>query len=92
MQGLVAVVVALLAWDGDHGNDGDDECTFPVGLFPWGSHVNSLSTLGNPCPATEAPSTPFTHRVIICIGATVLPRLLAGSHWTKPLSQQDQGL
>lgn len=90
MLGLVAVVATLLVWDGDHGNDGDGECTFPVGLFPWGCHVNPL---GNPCPATEAPSTPFTLRgIIICIGAIVLPRFLAGSYWTKPLSQQDKGL
>lgn len=49
--------------------------------------------LGNSCLATEVPFTPSTLRgIITCIGDAGLPRLLTGSHWTKPLSQQDQGL
>lgn len=88
-----SLMAALLAWDGDNGNDGDGEYNFPVDLFLWGSYVNLLSTLGNPCPDAEVLFTPLTLReVITCIGAAVLHRFLAGSHQTKLFGRQNQGL
>lgn len=82
-----SLMAALLAWDGDNGNDGDGEYNFPVSL---GISCQSFIPLGN--PAAEALFIPLTLREVICTGDAVLHRLLAGSYWTKLFGRQNQGL